>query len=150
METWKEKADRIGAVVVIFDPDIYPNSEELEKVDGWAVYDEEFGIKVAFVNAHRSTIAQGNISYHELEHLEQGHSHYPIGTAGIMQESYANNCMLEERADVYMKGYDEITEETYVDINNFLDLYELSHEYYHKAEKIIKRKLSERLNFNYK
>ncbi|GEM_PF-6492287 len=149
METWKEKADRIGANVVIFDPDLYPNSKELEKIDGWAVYDEDSNIKVAFVNAHRSTVTQGNVAYHELEHLEQGHSHYPMGTAGIMQESYANNCMIEERADAYVKGYEEISEETVIDVYAFLDFYELSHEFYYKAEKILKNKLLKELHFKY-
>lgn len=149
METWQEKAERIGATVVIFDPDNYPSSDKLEEIDGWAVYNEDFGLKVAFVNAHRSTPYQGNIAYHELDHLELGHSHYPIGTASIMQESYANNCMLEERVDSYFESYDEVTEDTYVDVNNFLDLYELSHNFYYKAEQIIRRKLLERLHLDY-
>ncbi|QDK71491.1 hypothetical protein [Lactococcus protaetiae] len=149
METWQEKAARIGAEVVIFDPDNYPNSEDLENVDGWAVYDKDYDVKVAFINAHRSTVVQGNIAYHELEHIEQGHSHYPFSTTKLMYESSANDSMLEKRVDDYVCSYESIDENTIIDVNKFLDLYELGHELYYKAEKIIKEKMLEHIRFSY-
>ncbi|GAB2025851.1 hypothetical protein OfM1_19230 [Lactovum odontotermitis] len=146
METWSEKAERISADVYFYNPDEYDIPETIE---GWAIYDEKRKIKVAFVNNARSPKMIRNIALHELEHLENEDSTFSFSMTTSKMESKANLFMVEEQAEDYVVNYGDIYEDSCIDVNDFLDSYELSRNFYEIAQKILFEKFGKKLQLGY-
>ncbi|WP_374284147.1 ImmA/IrrE family metallo-endopeptidase [Lactococcus sp.] len=125
MNVWK-LARELGADVVFFTPN------EVTKKDG--MYYKE--LNLICLNTLSSTKRQENVLYHEIGHHAYGHQHFDINSKSysIKQEAEANRYMVKQRADEWLSAYD--WEPEYIDIDSFLNFFEIDDRLYYLAEDV--------------
>lgn len=101
------------------------------------------GENYIFIEINNSSKKSGNILLHEQGHCYYGHTHLNCHAFGWKnrQEHEANLYMLEKRADEWLSKYD--WEPKFVDIEAFLDYFELDYKHYNDAYNIFKHILAQ-------
>lgn len=126
----------IEATIAYYDEDEYPFLRDGMKM---TIKDKDF----IFIKESNSYTKKQNILLHEQGHCYFGHTHLSCHAFSwkSRQEHQANMYMLEKRADEWLSKYD--WEPEFVDIEAFLDHFELDYKLYNDAYNIFKRILAQ-------
>ena len=135
MELLGELACQLNARIVYFD-------KKINNLFRDGMIQQLLDKNYIFISTDNSEKQCENILLHELGHIYYEHKHYEMHSWGWSnrQEYEANHYMIKQRADQWLAQYD--WEPQVIDIEAFLDYFELEHCHFSIAEIVFHELLS--------
>ena len=134
MSKLREFSRELGAEIIYF----IPSENDVVLVDDIkGLYLPEYDI--IYIRDDLTIIEQENVILHELGHCYCGHTHYNCHSKmfGSKQEAQADRFMVVHRFNEWLSKWDFTPEPNEININQFMDAYELNNKLKWICESVI-------------